>query len=344
LKDTRPTRIERRHLKVRGIYATALTRLVLDMGYGIAEPSREICRRFGIGENEIPPDLAIEDREDMQGVRILGSREAGEELIRRLWEVLLDMVVRRGSTCGDSGGSGRGSAAWEIEFPGASKAALDGLRDRVLPTMMHHHRLRIIASDYLDLFEGEIARKPQKKRKLEREFLERFLYGPMRKQGLVCLEHVKPEGEVLRLGQGEVLSLEGSRILVRRRFHRGRYDGLDMPIEPGDYGLTETEEGNWSVRHRYFGRGGRPKGEYLNVNTPVEFYPDRIRYVDLHVDVVKRGQGEPRIIDREDLAAITRKRLISSRLEGKALEVSRRLLEELGFSTQERAEGREGSG
>lgn len=319
----------KKYLKIRGIYATALTRLFLDMGYGIVQPSQEIRERFQIPEREATEDISIVERDDKQGIQISGGKTVMEEMIRRLWGVLLDMVVRRESIAAAPTQSGQGGVVWDIEFPGASKAVLDGLRSRVLPTMTNHHRLRVIASDYLDLIEREIELTPHRKNRLQHEFMKRFLYQPLRKQDLIQLEHVRPEGEILRLGEGEIVSLGEGRLLVKRRFHQGRYDGLDLPIEPGDYGVTEVVESAWSLRHRYFRKGGELRGEYGNVNTPIELYPDRIRYVDLHVDVVRRGEEAPRIIDQEELESITRKGLISHRLQRKAMEVSRHLLEEL---------------
>ncbi len=51
--------------------------------------------------------------------------------------------------------------------------------------------------------------------------------------------------------------------------------------------------------------------------------------MDLHVDVVRKPKEAPKIIDREKLEAITIERLISPRLQTKALEVSQNLLEQM---------------
>jgi len=318
------------NIKVRGIYTTALTQLFLDMGCEIVQPSREICERFQIPGNEVDEDVSIQDRDDRQGVRVFGEETLTEELIHRLWEVLLDMVVRRQhAEPDDSAGATREGIIYEIEFPGATKAVLDCMRARVLPTLMNHHRLRIIASDYLDLIEREIERAPHKQVKLEHELKDRFVYQPLRRQGLVRFEHVKPEGEALKLREGEIVSLESDKLVIERHFHMGRYDGLDLPIESGDYGITEVTQGSWFLRHRYFSKVGELRGEYYNVNTPIELYPDHIRYVDLHVDVVRRGKEAPKIIDQEKLESITRNGLISPRLQEKAIEVSYYLLDQL---------------
>ncbi len=326
--------MRRTNVKIRGIYTTALTRLFVDMGFGIAQPSCEIRERFQIPAEEATEDISIVDRDDRQGIRIFGKRALVEEVIQRLWDVFLDVVVRKKSPPEGTAGAEEARFFLDVEFPGATKTLLDSLRARVLPTFKNHHRLRVIASDYLDLIEREIERAPHRQAKLEREFLERFLYQPLRKEGIIRFEHVKPEGETLNLQEGEIVTLERKRLVVRRRFQKGRYDGLDLPIEAGDYGITELQADAWFLRHRYFSKAGSLKGEYWNLNTPIELYPGRIRYVDLHVDVVRRGKEAPRIIDQEKLESIAREGLISPRLQQKALELSKCLLDQMNGSDQ----------
>jgi len=48
--------------KVRGIYTTALTKLLLENDFQIVQPSQTIRVRFGIPDNNEPPDLKIKDR------------------------------------------------------------------------------------------------------------------------------------------------------------------------------------------------------------------------------------------------------------------------------------------
>jgi len=126
-----------------------------------------------------------------------------------------------------------------------------------------------------------------------------------------------------------LLEAKGNQILVKRSFSQGRYDGLDLPIEEGDYSLTEVQEGAWYVKHAYYSKGGRLKGEYYNINTPVELYPYGARYLDLEIDVVRRVGGKPSIVDREDLALLAKDGGIGAGLEKKALEVAEGLLEKL---------------
>ncbi len=59
-------------LKIRGIYATALTRLLRDLGYVIADPSPEIQERIPLVLRPEGPEILIQDREDHQGIRNRG--------------------------------------------------------------------------------------------------------------------------------------------------------------------------------------------------------------------------------------------------------------------------------
>jgi hypothetical protein len=90
---------------VRGIYTTALTKLLLDHGFEIVNPSVTIKRRFELKDNPAPPDLKIKDRYDVQGIRVLGTSEAVskfysilqsnfEDVITRKWLVSVDGIYK----------------------------------------------------------------------------------------------------------------------------------------------------------------------------------------------------------------------------------------------------------
>ncbi|HOV87438.1 MAG TPA: DUF402 domain-containing protein, partial [Syntrophobacteraceae bacterium] len=149
---------------------------------------------------------------------------------------------------------------------------------------------------------------------------------PLEKAGRVRLEHIRPSGRPMRPREGKVLSVDGDRILFQRRFSKGRYDGLNLPIQPGDYGLTEVQEGAWYVKHSYHRKDGTPIGEYYNINTPVELYPYGARYVDLEVDVIRRAGEKAFLIDQEKLSLLVKEGCIGDRLAIKAMEVAEGLL------------------
>jgi predicted RNA-binding protein associated with RNAse of E/G family len=106
-------------------------------------------------------------------------------------------------------------------------------------------------------------------------------------------------------------------------------NGLDLPIEEGDYAITVVTEGQWHFQHTYYRRDGRPIGEYYNINTPVEFYPWGIRYVDLEVDVIRRAGKPPVLIDRDRLSILVREGFVHRGLEEKALRTSHELMQAL---------------
>ncbi len=75
--------------------------------------------------------------------------------------------------------------------------------------------------------------------------------------------------------------------------------------------------------HRYYDRNGNLKGEYYNINTPVEIYPpDEARYVDLEVDIVKWPDGKKEIVDKDKLAAHYEDGIITEKLYRSVLRIA----------------------
>jgi hypothetical protein len=320
-------------LKIRGIYATALTKFLLDSGYKIVEPSAEIQERFDLRQTRDTPEILIQDREDLQGVDIIGEAERISPLVRVLQGGLLDAILLQFGTGKDSAGELAGKAGEpddlaraQLEFAGASKATLDKIRSSILPTLAKHHRLRIIHPKKLGRAEKELMRNPDRQGELEKEVFLEAVLSPLRKSGLARLEHIKPLGKPIRPREGVLLEADERKILIQRSFSQGRYDGLDLPIEAGDYCLTEVEEGAWYVKHTYYSAGGKLKGKYYNINTPVELYPYGARYVDLEVDVIQRGGEEPFMVDRDTLAVLAGGGRIGSCLEKMAVDVAEGLI------------------
>jgi hypothetical protein len=81
--------------KVRGIYSTALTKLLLDNGFEMVQPSLTIKKRFGLPENSAPSDLKIEDRYDLQGIRVLGTSDGVDKFQSALHSTLDDVLTRK---------------------------------------------------------------------------------------------------------------------------------------------------------------------------------------------------------------------------------------------------------
>ncbi len=81
--------------RVRGIYSTALTKLLLDNDFEIVQPSSKLKERFNLEENQRLPDLVIYDRRSRQGVYARGKVEPIDIFCSVLRSRLDDAVIRR---------------------------------------------------------------------------------------------------------------------------------------------------------------------------------------------------------------------------------------------------------
>lgn len=180
-----------------------------------------------------------------------------------------------------------------FEFPGASKQTLDRWRARLVPTEPGYHQHQV-----------EQARHKRA--------------GASPAIGdTVAIEHVKVSTELSVVMSGLVVEAAPQRLTVRREIRgKGQYDGLGVPKELGDYALSEFRAGSWKYETRYYTREGQLKGIYANVNTPIEIYSDRVRYVDLELDVVQRPGEQASIVDEPDLQHVAH--LLSPRLLARA--------------------------
>ena len=67
-------------IRVRGIYATALTNLFLSNGFNITQPGEIVAKRFSLKRETIPADVTVKDREDKKGIVIIGDKETVKKL------------------------------------------------------------------------------------------------------------------------------------------------------------------------------------------------------------------------------------------------------------------------
>ncbi|MEM1564331.1 MAG: DUF402 domain-containing protein [Candidatus Bathyarchaeia archaeon] len=448
--------------KVRGIYTTALTKLLLENGFQIVQPSQTIKERFGIPDNNEPPDLKIKDRHDLQGIVALGTPEATEtfrkilhftleDAITRKWSISVDGIYK-GVIVGESNdafqvkiseevvgtlpkseapsealkqngdaiivqverkrigrkipvltmqlkivgnyailahksnggvslkirdvnkraelytlGKQLAPEGWgiiwrepaahaskivledevtrlcgkikllkeaesladapallveglyfmDIEFPNLSKTKLDAFRAAVSPTIEGHHFYKSCGgkvSSALEMAE-KLLEKGQSKSEVE-ELLKEHVRPEFPEEGsVVDVEHVKLSGAVFHLGQATIEAINTQELKYSRTIRAyGFYDGLGVAKEAGDKAVSETRLGEWYITTNYFSKDGGWKGAYININTPVEVYPDAIRYVDLEVDVCIRPNGETKVLDVKKLEKALEKGVV-----GKAL-------------------------
>ncbi|MCP8304283.1 MAG: DUF402 domain-containing protein [archaeon] len=317
-------------VKVRGVYTTALTKLLLGRGFEIVQPSIYTQKRFDLKKDDSPSELNVYDRLDRQGVQALGEVEAIDALYTVLRESLFDAVIRRsGARQLSITIMGRDVQLLDAEFPWLSKIKLDIIRGSITPTVKGHHYYKACGasiSSVVDMAERLIDRG----RPIDEveELLKLTIRAHYPVDGCeINMKHVKLDGGVFHLGRALVEVYDEKKGLIKLcRIIKGRgmYDGLEIPKEPGDYAITEAKLGEWYLRTRYFSYDGRYKGMYINVNTPIELYPRWIRYVDLEVDVCIEPEGKARVVDEERLEEAAKKGVISKNL----LCIVRRKIEE----------------
>jgi len=68
-----------------------------------------------------------------------------------------------------------------------------------------------------------------------------------------------------------------------------------------------------TIRGQGTSKGGKFKGAYINLNTPVELYPSKIRYVDLEVDICIWPRGGVTAIDEEMLERAAKELIITEK-------------------------------
>ncbi|MFB6109847.1 MAG: DUF402 domain-containing protein [Halodesulfurarchaeum sp.] len=233
----------------------------------------------------------------------------------------------------EAGGSGRIVEPWAttwFRFGRTARFELDEYRDAVTETMAGHHRIKAgseaagTAVDFVESLGSEV---------------ENFPFGPLTdalgptEGDTVRIVHTKPTGEEFALGRGAVTdrTVEKERVTVERELSSsGTYDALETRREPGDVATTRFAEGRWWYPTVYRGETGEPKGTYVNVATPIEVFPDAIRYVDLYVDVIKRPDGTVVIVDREELDAATDEGHVPEPVAERAIDVAERVASILG--------------
>ncbi|MBX5321552.1 MAG: DUF402 domain-containing protein [Candidatus Bathyarchaeota archaeon] len=444
--------------KVRGIYTTALTRLLLENGFQIVQPSQAIKNRFGIPDCNEPPDIKIKDRYDLQGVKAIGTAEAIakfqstvhaalEDAVTRKWNISVDGIykgnivgenenavyvqiengivgalpkheapnrdkdkiivqiqrkrmgrktpvlttqlkivgnyailvqksnvgvslqirdikkraelyalgkqlspedwgiiwrepaahkskdvleneitalVRKVKTLNEKASSAsassllvEGSYFMDVEFPYASKRKMDMLRASVTPTIDGHHFYKSCGGKVSAALESaeKLLEKGQSLGEVEELFKRQIQLEFPEEGSIVNVEHVKLSGAVFHLGQAVLEAINRGEIRYSRTIKAdGFYDGLGVAKEAGDKAASETKPGKWYITTNYYSKDGEWKGTYININTPVEIYPNTIRYIDLEVDVCVRTNSETKILDMEKLEKAMEKGIISRTL------------------------------
>jgi hypothetical protein len=210
------------------------------------------------------------------------------------------------------------------------KWQLDRIRSLKTPTIPNHHLLRIVNSLAVEEAEAELARDPGRGEELSRRLREDLIYKHFRPGDRVLVRHIKVGQGNIEL-RGEIRECGSASLLLLRHFREGGlYDGLDLPKKEGDWGTVSLSEGEWVTVRRYYRRDNTPIGEVYNIGTPVEFYPEQLRYVDLELDVVRLPGGAPRLVDQEVLERKVSQGLLPLSLAQEARRIATELMESLG--------------
>jgi hypothetical protein len=216
-----------------------------------------------------------------------------------------------------------------VWFGRESRLALDADRREVTTTMPGHHRVKAGSSEASRAVDFVEALGAVDDDTDEFPFVPvTDTFGPVAGDH-VRLDHGKPDGRRIVLGRAEVTDRDpdGTLTLRREMTAGGTYDALGVAREAGDVAITKVREGRWWYPTVYRSEDGERKGTYVNVCTPVEAFPDAVRYIDLHVDVVKGPDGEVRRVDDDELDAAVSDGLVSDALAEKARSVASSLVE-----------------
>jgi Ribonuclease G/E len=220
-----------------------------------------------------------------------------------------------------------GTATAFVWFGRESRFALDADRRAVTDTMPGHHRIKAgteAASAAVDFVEavcdGHAADADAD------AVDEAFPFDVVTRQfgpavgDSVGIAHGKPDGRRLVLGRGAVTDRDpdGTVTIEREMSPGGTYDALGIERQAGDVAVTKVREGRWWYPTVYRSADGERRGTYVNVCTPVEVFPDAVRYVDLHVDVVKHADGTVERVDDDELDAAVAEGNVSAALAEKA--------------------------
>ncbi|MFB6156938.1 MAG: DUF402 domain-containing protein [Haloferacaceae archaeon] len=289
---------------------------------GRGDTARELARML---------DLVGVDPPDGWGLRLDRSAvdagmDAVEAAVERATERAEALAAALDEPVGDPGPVARPRDAGFVWFGRASRFALDDVRRDVTATMPGHHRIKAATGaasagvDFAEALCGEdLGDDPD-------DFpfdVVTDQFGPV-EGDTVAIEHGKPAGNLVTLGRGEVVErgTDGTLAVQREMTPGGTYDALGVSRERGDTALTKVREGRWWYPTVYRDEDGDAKGTYVNVCTPVECFPDAVRYVDLHVDVVRHPDGTVERVDDDELDAAEEDGDVPEALADRAREVA----------------------
>ena len=273
------------------------------------------------------------------------AKFATEEEIRQeaheLEEELKTIREKISETWGDIGRIYSKFKTINLVFPYMIKQKLDTIRSKATPTLTNHHMIKSLPrkkkktgkydtneQTLLDYTEDMLqVVDDSHKEKIQQFFLDTY-YERIKEGKWMNINHFKFSGEKIDLKGGKIQQLSKHpnrplKLCVKRYFSGGgAYDGLEMEIEKGDYALSYFQENKWYYLNEYYSSNDELKGQYVNINTPIEISNHCIQYIDLEIDVVVSKGGEREIIDADKLENAFRLKVISPDLYERALQLA----------------------
>ena len=286
-------------------------------------PSTTASKLMNLGNLMRPPDWGVQwKREALTASmselldELQRLREEALKLMRRAQEVKAPCLIYEAPT------------RYVVMLSYDSKRRLDELRGLVVATMPNHHLIKSWGRKYayaVDVVEKLMTSLSEEVGAMASDAIVK---GVTKRGAKMMIEHVKPDGKVYELTPGVVEEFDAETVTVtlKRRFKGGGvYDGLEVPKERGDYGLSTYRLGSPISKTAYYDERGGLKGVYVNISTPVEIAPKKIRYVDLEVDVVAKPNGEVRVLDLEKAKELVERGAMTVKLYNAVIETAERV-------------------
>ncbi|AEH36617.1 DUF402 domain-containing protein [Halopiger xanaduensis] len=300
---------------------------------GGGERASELVGMTDLLSTDVPDGWGLRWEHAAADVDLEAMNAALERAVDRV-EALEDVLSDAPAEPGDPGRLAAPRRTDWCWFGRESRFALDGYRRQVETTMPGHHRTKAAdraasaAVDFAEAVCGSLGEDNSDEDEGETD-TDEFPFAAVARQfgptegDRLEIGHGKPDGRRISLGYGDVTEwdADGSLTLERSMRGGGTYDALGVPKEEGDVAVTKFREGRWWYPTTYKDADGAAKGTYVNICTPVELFPDAVRYVDLYIDVI-RVDGEVEIVDEDELEDAVDKGLVSEELGDKATNVA----------------------
>lgn len=261
--------------------------------------------------------------------------------IQRLRDTYLDIEAKINQTKSTIGMISSNYVSINYVFTQESKLKLDEIRSSVSPTIAFHHSiksnsgtisLQLKAMNLLESTMDELKAKVFSE-KINNNFIAFYynnLYNPKQ---FLNINHNKINGRNIPLTPGIIKKIERDRsvpnklkIILRRNLSgKGTYDGLDLPIEEGDYAIGVYGSGDMYYETLYYSAENELKGRYFNINTPIFLSANAINYFDLEIDVIEPLNKSRKIIDQSILDKALSMNIISKTLYEKAIQMAKKI-------------------